>query len=215
MEQFILEILGKPELGNNDKSRKVISAILAAGSSERFGSSKQLAQLGQQNLIQHVQKILAETTDEKKCVILGCRASQIKDFILSEFEILENENWKDGLASSIHVATKFAKEEHASHLLLLVCDQPFVSTKLLKALWLLSEQNPKSIIACKYKDTSGIPAIFPAHSFDALEQLSGDKGAKGIIQQNPESVFLDFADGDIDIDTPEDLQTAVTSKRFD
>jgi len=62
------------------------------------------------------------------------------------------------------------------------------------------------IIASSYADTVGVPAIFPAQYFPAIQQLQGDTGAKAIIDNNLEHVArVSIPEAEIDIDTQEDL----------
>ncbi|MBC7998359.1 MAG: nucleotidyltransferase family protein [Leptolyngbya sp.] len=198
-----------------DSPRKVAGVILAAGSSSRFGSPKQLAQIGQSNLIQHAQKVLADASVDELSVILGCNSQLIKQYIDRIFTLIDNINWEEGLASSIRLATQFAREKKATHLMLMVCDQPFVTVQLLHSLLALSAMNSNAIVACKYNNTAGIPAVFPASYFSALLDLKGDRGAKVIINQSKECLFYDFENGEIDIDQPNDLKSLLAIKRFD
>ena len=66
--------------------------------------------------------------------------------------------------------------------------------------------SPKLIVASQYGDTTGAPALFDAHHFDGLCDLSGDCGAKRIIAAHHERVGLvRFDGGEIDLDTPDDV----------
>lgn len=199
----------------NNSRRKVAGVILAAGSSSRFGSPKQLAQIGQFKLIQHAQRALADTRVGELGLVLGCNSQLIKQYIDSTFTLIDNVGWEEGLASSIRLATQFAQEKNATHLLLMVCDQPFVTVQLLQSLLALSEKNSHAIAACRYNNTAGIPAIFPASYFNALLSLKGDRGAKTIISQSRDCLYHDFENGEIDIDQPNDLTSVLAIKRFD
>jgi molybdenum cofactor cytidylyltransferase len=69
-----------------------------------------------------------------------------------------------------------------------------------------------AVVACNYGDSVGIPAIIPANLFDELLRLSGDRGAKAVIQAN-KPILVDFPDGIHDIDYAEDLQKAAIQQR--
>jgi molybdenum cofactor cytidylyltransferase len=188
--------------------RKVLSAVLAAGASTRFGSAKQLANFGKQTLIEHVQTVLLNSTVDDVAVVLGCNLEAISQHILPEANVLVNEKWEEGIASSIRRAADFAKSQNFSHLFLLVCDQPFVSSCLVDKIVAISKFEPDKIIACQYGDTVGVPALFPSHFFDALFALQGDVGAKSVIKQADQVVLVDFPEGSIDIDTQVDIASA-------
>lgn len=190
-------------------SRKVVGAILAAGSSSRFGSPKQLAIKDGNTLIARASATLLASSINQAIVVLGCNSALIKETMTTGKnkypEVVQNNDWQEGIASSIRCATTYAEGNKASHLLLMVCDQPLVSTELLNQLLAASCNQPEAIIACNYADSVGIPALFPQSRFAELLTLSGDKGAKSIICKS-HYVSIAFAQGAVDIDRPADLQ---------
>ncbi len=195
-------------------STKVVAAVLAAGSSSRFGSPKQLAKIGKKSLIDIPIDALEGAGLEHIGVVLGANFEAINEYLPKrnnstgiKFHTLRNLDWNNGLSSSIQTATKFAIAEDATHLLLLACDQPFVSSALLqRLLMLVNEATHKvDIVACKYENSAGIPAIFPAIYFDDLLKLEGDKGAKSIILKSKAPVLVEFPRGSRDVDLVEDL----------
>lgn len=195
-------------------SSKVVAAILAAGSSSRFGSAKQLAKIGNKSLIDLAIDALEGAGLEHICVVLGANFESINAHLIKrknstgiKFHTLRNLDWNNGLSSSIQMATKFAIAENATHLMLLACDQPFVSSTLLqRLLMLVNEATDKvDIVACKYENSAGIPAIFPAIHFNDLLKLEGDKGAKSIILNSKAPVLVEFPLGSRDVDLVEDL----------
>ena len=91
--------------------------------------------------------------------------------------------------------------------LLLVCDQPRLTVEHLRELFRThSAVDGSTVIASRYAGIAGIPAVFPASQFTRLLALEGDTGARPLLRDPhfPMRVF-DFADGEIDVDTPEDL----------
>lgn len=70
----------------------------------------------------------------------------------------------------------------------------------------LQETN-KPIVTCYYDNTTGPPAIFHKSIFPELLQLSGDAGAKSIVQKYSEELeTIAFPKGNIDIDTITDYE---------
>ena len=62
------------------------------------------------------------------------------------------------------------------------------------------------IVCAKYQGKRGVPAVFPASFFDNLKKLSGDKGAKMLLQKTDLSVVeLVLPEASMDIDTVTDL----------
>ena len=67
-------------------------------------------------------------------------------------------------------------------------------------------ESPQTIVASAFEDTLGPPIVFPKSDFDALMQLSGDRGARPIIDANKERVqAITCEEAAFDIDRPEDL----------
>ncbi len=206
-------------------SRKVVGAILAAGASSRFGSPKQLAKFGDKTLIETALITLIQSDVNDICVVLGCAFDAVNKHLQThmkssadEFTVLNNQDWGQGLSSSIRKATAYAIDCDATDLLLMVCDQPYVTSELINKLLEVSERshiqsNPismpeqasSSIIACEYGNSVGIPAIFPQHYFTKLLALQGDRGAKSVILQSADPIYVAFEKGDVDIDIPSDL----------
>jgi len=52
--------------------------------------------------------------------------------------------------------------------------------------------------------TRGIPAIIPRSEWPALLALSGDRGAKALLEL-PDTLTVALLDGTFDLDTPEDV----------
>lgn len=175
--------------------------ILAAGSSSRLGSPKQLIEWHGKPLLRHLaEQTLA--TDFPVTIILGAYRELIQPCIADlPLTILINDAWQEGMSSSIRLA---ASTIEADALLLMVCDQPHVSTAHLRALMGAHAATKPAIVASAYADTLGVPALFDCSLFAELASLTGQQGAKAIIQRHREAVLATpFPDGIIDIDTPD------------
>jgi molybdenum cofactor cytidylyltransferase len=65
----------------------------------------------------------------------------------------------------------------------------------------------KPIVASSYANTLGVPALFDRSFFDALLALPNDSGAKSLIEAHrDDTASIEFDEGAIDIDTPEDFE---------
>jgi molybdenum cofactor cytidylyltransferase len=94
----------------------------------------------------------------------------------------------------------------ADAVLLLVGDQPFVSAGTLDAL-VGAYESGASIAASEHAGCLRVPALFSARWFDELEALSGDAGARRLLELHRDEVAaVPLPDGEEpDVDTPEDL----------
>jgi CTP:molybdopterin cytidylyltransferase MocA len=122
-----------------------------------------------------------------------------------------NEVWERGIASSIHAGLGMLKmfAANAPGVLILTCDQPrLTSAHLARILGMFLAQPESAIVASAYGETVGTPAIFPRSVFPELRALEGDTGARAILKNPPCPVIeVPFPGGEIDIDTPADLES--------
>ena len=89
----------------------------------------------------------------------------------------------------------------------MVGDQPYLSLELLQELISLAKRKTHSVIASTYNEQIGVPALFHRSLFGELSRLTGDEGAKKVIQNNIDHVGLvSFEQGEVDIDTSADYE---------
>jgi molybdenum cofactor cytidylyltransferase len=188
---------------------KTAIILLAAGSSSRLGSPKQLIEFQGKKLIHKAIEEAQKSKSDSLVVVLGWNPELIKSGFDSEkIPFVTNENWEEGMASSMQAGLRFLIEkEHPDQVILMLVDQPFVSVELLNSLILEKEKSGKGIVACSYSDTLGVPAIFDRAYFEEMLSLQGSEGAKKVIMKNRAEVFaVDFHLGAVDLDTEEDLE---------
>jgi len=183
--------------------------ILAAGSSSRLGRPKQLIEFQGKKLIQKAIEEAQKSKADALVVVLGWNSELIKStFDSKQIPFVINENWEEGMASSMQAGLSFLMEnEQPDQVILILVDQPFVDANLLNRLILEKERTGKGIVACAYSETLGVPAIFDQKYFEELLMLKGTDGAKKVILRNKADVFeIEFPLGAVDLDTEEDLR---------
>jgi molybdenum cofactor cytidylyltransferase len=185
--------------------------ILAAGSSSRFGSPKQnLVYQGKTLLQRAIQTALTSACCDCAVVVLGANEGEIRPNISDQqVNIIYNPDWQEGMASSIRlgIAQLLYLEPLVTSAILMLCDQPFVDPLLLYQLTERKTENDSGIVACEYKNTLGVPALFDKKYFFQLMKLTGSEGAKTVINAYPDDVMsVPFSLGAIDIDTIEDFE---------
>lgn len=184
--------------------------ILAAGSSSRLGSPKQLLTYKDKTLLQNSIDSAKQIGSGKVIVVLGSNKELIENEINDEGIILiQNQNWASGIASSIKAGIEALKvsSPDIDAIILMVCDQPFADAKTLKALLVKQVESGKAIVGCRYENTTGTPALFHSSLFPELLSLEGDSGAKKLFEKyNEIASFVSFKNGGIDIDTSEDYK---------
>lgn len=184
--------------------------ILAAGTSSRLGSPKQLLSYKGKTLLRHAVDTALQTGCQSVFVVLGASIDLLRNEVKDKpVIVIENSGWQEGLASSIrcgmgNIASTILRPDCV---IFMVCDQPYVNSSLLLSLLEKKQETGKPIVACCYNDKIGTPALFHKSFFPALMQLKGDAGAKKIIQEyGNESVTVLFPEGIIDIDTLADYE---------
>ena len=190
--------------------------ILAAGSSSRMGSSKQGLDLGAENLLQHTIRVALEANPNPPFVVLGANKifhqSLIKGY---QAKIIEHDEWALGMGSSLKAGLQSILEERKDweSILVLVCDQPLLSSNHLNLLIHKSQMSEALIICSRYMNQLGVPALFRAALFPEILGIENQEGAKKIILQHLEATeALDFPEGALDLDTPEDYRRYLQGK---
>jgi molybdenum cofactor cytidylyltransferase len=191
-------------------SMPIPAIVLAAGASNRLGQPKQLLMYRGEFLIERAIRLANEAGAAPVIAVLGahveiiCASIGLNDSILSI-----NDQWEQGIASSIHsgLRTLDAAAAGSSGVLILSCDQPRLTAAHLRALIeRFAARNQAGIVASAYAGVHGAPAIFPRSVFAELFALKGDKGARALLVEPPcPLIALDFAGGEVDIDEPGDL----------
>jgi molybdenum cofactor cytidylyltransferase len=185
--------------------------LLAAGQSKRFGGIKQLTEFDGQPMICHC---LSQYRQDDKwikgitCgfVVLGSNAALITQVLPDNVNKYVVNSWLNGmghnLAQSLH---NIAVD--TSHVLIGLADQVAITQFMISQLLDEAKKHPSHIVAAQYNGGLGAPVIFPKQYFSKLSQLTGDKGAKLLLQQYPQQIIsLAMSEASFDIDTPEDLK---------
>lgn len=184
--------------------------ILAAGASTRLGQPKQLLPYLGKPLVRHIAEVAIDSGSSPVVVVLGSRADLIRPHLTDlSVHIAHNDDWGGGIANSIRCGLAQIRDISSSldGVILMLCDQPFVSTRLIRQLIAGYETANSAIVAARYAGICGVPALFDKSLFSELAALRGDVGARRIIRRDSSRVLgVPFAGGAIDLDTPEDVE---------
>jgi molybdenum cofactor cytidylyltransferase len=195
------------------KDYRIAAIVLAAGGSTRMGSAKQILQFDGESLIRRATKTAVASQCEAVFVVVGAHANRVVPEI-DDLPVLrvENAHWQSGMASSIRtgIDAVAAVQPPFDGVILVLADQPAVTSELLNQLLAASEKAPAGLVACEYAGTLGAPALFTRRHFAALRALSGDRGGKSLLTAHAEAVIrIPFAPAAIDLDTRDDYERAL------
>jgi len=188
-------------------SNSLYAIVLAAGAASRFGSTKQLAQFSGEPLVKRAVRTAESICGPRTLLIAGNDWKNVTAACepMQGFVVI-NPCFAEGIASSLRRGVRSICDV-AEGVLLLLADQPLITTEHLERLvdaWCASQD---SICASAYADTKGPPVIFPRRYFRELMELQGDRGAKAVIDKNRDQLItIQFEDAAMDIDNPEDLK---------
>lgn len=188
--------------------QKTAILILAAGSASRMGKIKQLLPYKNTTLLEWAIEQAQKSTVKDVFCVLGANKDAIeKQLSTKTVEVIYNPNYKDGLSTSIVAGIDFLQNHNFDSALIMLADQPHVTSEYLNSLIEVSKNNPSSIIASSYQGSVGVPALLPKKYFNDLLNLKGDKGAKNfLLQHNSNVLKINSHQNLLDIDTPEDYQ---------
>ena len=191
--------------------------ILAAGESKRLGNPKQLLSFEGNTLLARVAATASASGLYPVIAVLGANAEKMKSALnIPGIQVVNNDNWQEGMASSIRKGLTSMMElfPQVDGVILLVCDQPYLHHGLIKKLIEAQRNADLPSAAAYYGGKLGTPALFHKHLFSDLMSLSGDKGARKMLERNRQNVVeVEFERGIVDIDTQEDYERLLNNDK--
>lgn len=194
---------------------KVVGIYLAAGNSQRMGTSKLALPVGKMSLgslaletalnssLQKVFVIVQEKDDRnwisqklinhEKLVIVNCTTSQHEQ------------------SASLRCGVEQTQNEKANAAMILLADQPFITVLMIDELINCMKNNPTcNYVATMHNDLLIPPVLFSESMFPELLTLRGDVGAKSLLQNDAkftgEKIRCDDNRFIFDVDTKEDYE---------
>jgi len=189
----------------------VISAlVLAAGEGTRFGGTKQIELLRDKPLVQHAVDAASGGGVDEIVVVLGHDALRVRDALdLAEgARFVINERFAKGQSSSLAAGLR-ALDPESEAAIVLLGDQPGIGARHVRSLVTAFEADPAEILRIRFRDGPG-PAILARSVWDEAMALTGDVGARALIEAEPaRSRWLDVdEDAPPDVDRRADLERA-------
>jgi molybdenum cofactor cytidylyltransferase len=188
----------------------VAALVLAAGYSRRFGGDKRKVRWTPER------SLLAASLDLPRAVLnevwVVIRPDEPPDDLAlpDDVRVVQDARTLHGMGYSIAAgARQLLQCSSADAVAIFLGDMPAIQASTLETL--LAEAAPGRIVLPIHEGRSGHPVIFGRDFWPQLTQLTGDAGAKAILQGNPQTVRrIKVDDHGVlqDIDQPDDLPRA-------
>lgn len=171
-----------------------------------------MLEVGGERLLKKTVQTVLDTPIKRTVVVLGANEKSHRQVLDgTPVAIIVNDHWSRGMGTSIKVGLQHLGEVDAA--VILVCDQPLLSSDIILALLNGYQASGRRIIASGYSNAAGVPALFDKSFFDALLDIPDDQGAKKVISQHISDVaIVPFPGGEIDLDTMEDYERFIGDK---
>jgi molybdenum cofactor cytidylyltransferase len=184
--------------------------VLAAGSSRRMGSPKQLLPIDGKPLLQLVVEQANRSKLDQVVVVLGAAADEIRAGVeLGRAGVLINPDHASGMASSL-IAGLASLGDGVDRVVVILGDQPDVDARQLNQLLDLQENSGLPAAALSFNGLLHPPVVVERELWGDLMSLEGDVGCRAVIRARPELVASLPVAGDlthpVDVDTPEDYE---------
>jgi len=179
--------------------------VLAAGSSRRFPANKLLRALPDQSCLLDISYHLATILTPQVLLVINNDENMQAHCRTHHYPYLINSGADTGMASSIVTGVQATSE--ASGWAIFLADMPCIKPATLQ---LLAEHWPNhEVTQPTYQNQAGHPVIFAAGWCEKLCALTGDRGARGLLQDHLAVHQLETNDAGVcfDIDTEADWDT--------
>lgn len=152
----------------------IAGVILAAGDSSRMGFPKQLAEYKGKTILETVIDTVTTNFNET-VVVLGHENDTIAEKLdFKESTILINQNWEEGIVSSIRTALFYLSEnKEIQSAMIFMADQPAVNNKIIEKLVNIKNKEDEVVIS-KYRYKLNYPILIPRYFWSKLELITHD-----------------------------------------
>ncbi|MEH7417814.1 nucleotidyltransferase family protein [Neobacillus drentensis] len=208
-------------MGVNINLLPIKAVILAAGVSSRMGKFKPLLLIDGKPMFEIVLTKVLSFPFQEVTAVVGYKGNELKEAIHVEdnrFNWNMNENFLEGLSSSIKAAIDFVPYE-TSGVLVFLGDQPLIRSstidQILKVIMEKDHAQSQCIVQPTYNGIPGHPVFISAQMFPYLNDITGDQGAKPIFKYADKHIYIPLDDEGtiLDVDTRQDYQNIVNQSK--
>ena len=189
----------------------VTGVVLAAGSSRRLGTPKQLLPYRDTTVLGATLQVARIAGFDQLIVTLGGAAQAVRDAVpLDGADVVTVDDFGTGCSASLRAALQHV-DPRAAGIVLMLGDQPRVDPTTVRRM--VAAGVGADIVVCRYADGVGHPFWFTRDAFEELSQLHGDKGVWKLLESGRHPVRELAVDGPVplDVDTWEDYHRLLES----
>ena len=206
----------------------IAALILAAGSSSRMGAGrhKLLLPLGDRPVLAHTIEATLASQARPIVVVLGHQIAQVRDQISPYLDhpdvfSIENTDYLQGMSTSLRAGIQALIDRESTAgpsahslvgVLIVLGDQPLMTARILDTLIASKHATGKRILIPFYNGERGNPVLFDASLFPELLEITGDGGARSVIERHRSEmarIELGASMASYDVDTWDAYQEVV------
>lgn len=191
----------------------ISAVILAAGLSRRMGKPKLILRRRGKTLVRTVAENVLTGGAEEVILVTGAYgraiAGQVNDLPLT---LVHNPDYASGQGTSLAVGASSVNPQ-SDAVMVLMGDQPLITPHLIRQFTGVFLSFRPLIMRPAYNGRPGHPVFFNSVLLPELVKLSGDTGARGVLEKYRGELYL-YPTSDpavcFDVDTPEDYKKWLT-----
>jgi molybdenum cofactor cytidylyltransferase len=183
--------------------RRVAAIVLAAGRASRMGANKLLAELDGVAIVRRTVAAALASRARPVVVVTGHEAAAVREALADlDVTFAHNPSYAEGMSTSLRAG--LAAIGPASAALVCLGDMPRLLPHHLDAV-IAAHKDDETIVVPTFDHKRGNPVLWPRRYFAEMAALTGDVGARALIDRYADQVaFLPTDDPAIlvDVDTP-------------
>lgn len=195
----------------------VAALVLAAGTSSRMaGPNKLLSDIGGITLIERAVQAALASRCAQIVVVTGWQADEVEAVLgalptSKPLRVVRNVHYRAGLASSLACAVEQLQDVAVDAALVQLADMPWIAAQHIDRLIEAFDPEEPAIVVPIRDGRRGHPVLWPRSYFSAIWSLTGDVGARELLERYASNMRAVSFDTDAifeDIDTPHELAAA-------